>query len=415
MKLQSKIYDEFLKPSAPSTLLNSSGMATFILSSVRWSRNYLLAFLDNHLIHYPTPINLTYAWSFGSSAGICLVIQMLSGIFLAMHYTPHIDLAFSSVEHIMRDVNYGWLIRYIHANGASMFFIVVYCHIFRGLYYGSYMQPRQLLWCTGVLIFILMMGTAFMGYVLPWGQMSFWGATVITSLVTALPVVGQPIVDWLWGGFTINNATLNRFFSLHFFLPFIIAGLTIIHLALLHKDGSNNPLGVDSGIDKISFYPYFFVKDLYAFFVFVFFFVVLVYFFPNALGHSDNYIPADPMQTPAHIVPEWYFLPFYAILRSIPDKIGGVIAMGGSLIVLFIIPFTNTSIVRSTNYRPIFKICYWLLVADFIVLTWVGQKPVKDVYIIIGQLATLYYFLFFIVLVPVVGLIETRLAHYKVK
>ena len=415
MKLQSKIYDGFLKPSAPSTLLNSSGMATFILSSVRWSRNYLLAFLDNHLIHYPTPINLTYAWSFGSSAGICLVIQMLSGIFLAMHYTPHIDLAFSSVEHIMRDVNYGWLIRYIHANGASMFFIVVYCHIFRGLYYGSYMQPRQLLWCTGVLIFILMMGTAFMGYVLPWGQMSFWGATVITSLVTALPVVGQPIVDWLWGGFTINNATLNRFFSLHFFLPFIIAGLTIIHLALLHKDGSNNPLGVDSGIDKISFYPYFFVKDLYAFFVFVFFFVVLVYFFPNALGHSDNYIPADPMQTPAHIVPEWYFLPFYAILRSIPDKIGGVIAMGGSLIVLFIIPFTNTSIVRSTNYRPIFKICYWLLVADFIVLTWVGQKPVKDVYIIIGQLATLYYFLFFIVLVPVVGLIETRLAHYKVK
>ena len=233
---------------------------------------------------------------------------MVSGIFLAMHYTPHIDLAFSSVEHIMRDVNHGWLIRYIHANGASMFFIVVYCHIFRGLYYGSYMHPRQLLWCSGVLIFILMMATAFMGYVLPWGQMSFWGATVITSLFTALPVIGQTIVDWLWGGFTVNNATLNRFFSIHFFLPFVIAGLTIIHLALLHKDGSTNPLGAESGGDKISFYPYFFVIDLYAFFVFVFVFAVFVYFFPNTLGHPDNYIPADPMHTPAHIVPEWYFL-----------------------------------------------------------------------------------------------------------
>jgi quinol-cytochrome oxidoreductase complex cytochrome b subunit len=413
MKLQSKVYDDFLKSSAPSTLVSANSMATFLLSSVRWSRNYLLAFLDNHLIHYPTPINLTYAWSFGSSAGICLVIQMLSGIFLAMHYTPHIDLAFSSVEHIMRDVNYGWLIRYIHANGASMFFIVVYCHIFRGLYYGSYMQPRQLLWCSGVLIFILMMATAFMGYVLPWGQMSFWGATVITSLVTALPIVGQPVVDWLWGGFTVNNATLNRFFSLHFFLPFIIAGITIIHLALLHKDGSNNPIGVDSGVDKISFYPYFFVKDLYAFFVFIFVFAVFVYFYPNSMGHPDNYIPADPMHTPAHIVPEWYFLPFYAILRSITNKIGGVVAMGGALIVLFLIPFTNTSIIRSTNYRPLFKICYWLLVVDFIVLTWVGQKPVKDVYIVIGQLATVYYFLFFVVLVPVIGLIETQLVLYN--
>ena len=415
MKLQSKIYDEFLKPYAPNTLLNATGMATFVLASVRWSRNYLLAFVDNHLIHYPTPINLTYAWSFGSSAGICLVIQMLSGIFLAMHYTPHIDLAFSSVEHIMRDVNYGWLIRYIHANGASMFFIVVYCHIFRGLYYGSYMQPRQLLWCSGVLILILMMATAFMGYVLPWGQMSFWGATVITSLVTAVPVVGQTIVEWLWGNFTVNNATLNRFFSLHFFLPFIIAGVTIIHLALLHKDGSNNPLGVDSGVDKISFYPYFFVKDLYAFFCFIFVFAFFVYFYPNSMGHPDNYIPADPMQTPSHIVPEWYFLPFYAILRSIPNKIGGVVAMGGSLIILFAIPFTNTSLIRSTTYRPIFKICYWLFVTDFIILTWVGQKPVRDVYVLIGQIGTFYYFFFFIILIPVVGLIETKLAHYKEK
>ncbi len=245
---------------------NSNFLASFVIKNMRLSKNYLLALLDSHLIHYPSPLNLTYAWSFGSSAGICLVIQILSGIFLAMHYTPHIDLAFSSVEHIMRDVNNGWLIRYIHANGASMFFIVVYSHIFRGLYFGSYMQPRQLLWCSGVLIFILMMGTAFMGYVLPWGQMSFWGATVITSLVTAVPVVGQSIVDWLWGGFTVNNATLNRFFSLHFFLPFIIAALSLVHLALLHKDGSNNPLGIDSKGDKIPFYPYFVIKYLFAFF-----------------------------------------------------------------------------------------------------------------------------------------------------
>jgi len=234
--------------------------------------------------------------------------QILSGIFLAMHYTPHIDYAFSSVEHIMRDVNYGWLIRYIHANGASMFFIVVYCHIFRGLYYGSYMQPRQLLWCSGVVLFILMMATAFMGYVLPWGQMSFWGATVITSLMGTIPIAGQTIVDWLWGGFTVNNPTLNRFFSFHFVMPFVIAAVTIIHLALLHKDGSNNPLGVDSGVDRISFYPYIAIKDVFAFFCFIFIFAFFVYFYPNAMGHPDNYIPADPMHTPAHIVPEWYFL-----------------------------------------------------------------------------------------------------------
>jgi ubiquinol-cytochrome c reductase cytochrome b subunit len=290
-------------------------MASFVTKTLRWNKNYVLSVFDNHLIHYPSPINLSYAWSFGSSASLCLVIQILSGVFLAMHYTPHIDLAFSSVEHIMRDVNNGWLIRYVHANGASMFFIVVYSHIFRGLYYGSYMQPRQLLWCSGVIIFILMMGTAFMGYVLPWGQMSFWGATVITSLVTAVPVVGQSIVDWLWGGFTVNNATLNRFFSLHFLLPFVIAGLTLLHLALLHKDGSNNPLGVDSGVDKVPFYPYFAVKDLFALVCFILFFSVFVFYFPNLLGHPDNYIPADPMQTPAHIVPEWYFFTFLCYFK----------------------------------------------------------------------------------------------------
>ena len=372
-----------------------------------------MSFFDSHLIHYPAPINLTYAWSFGSTAGICLVIQILTGIFLAMHYTPHIDLAFSSVEHIMRDVNNGWFIRYAHANGASMFFIVVYSHIFRGLYYGSYMHPRQLLWCSGVLIFILMMGTAFMGYVLPWGQMSFWGATVITNLATAIPIVGQPIVDWLWGGFTVNNATLNRFFSLHFLFPFLIAGLSLLHLALLHKDGSNNPLGVDTSVDKVPFYPYFIVKDLFAFFIFTFVFSVFIFYFPNAMGHPDNYIPANPLVTPAHIVPEWYFLPFYAILRSIPDKLGGVAAMGGALLVLFLIPFTNTSEIRSTTFRPLFKIFYWLLVADFLILGWIGQKPVKTTFVIAGQLATLYYFLFFIVLIPVTGIIESFLIKKK--
>jgi len=298
------------------------------LNLPRTNKNYLVAFIDSHIIHYPTPITLTYAWSFGSLAGICLVIQMVSGIFLAMHYTPNIDLAFSSVEYIMRDVNNGWLIRYIHANGASMFFIVVYSHICRGLYYGSYMEPRELLWCSGVIIFLLMMGTAFTGYVLPWGQVSFWGATVITSMVTAIPIAGQPIVQWLWGGYTVGNPTLNRFFSIHFVLPFVIAGLTLVHLALLHKEGSNSPLGSDTGIDDIPFYPYYVSKDVFAFSCFLVFFATFVFYFPNVLNHPDNYIPADPLQTPAHVVPEWYFLPYYAILRSIPHKVGGIIAMG---------------------------------------------------------------------------------------
>jgi len=408
-------FNKFKLPYATSFFKSSSFLALFLTKNERWNKNYLISFLDNHLIHYPTPVNLSYAWSFGSSAGICLVIQILSGVFLAMHYTPHIDLAFSSVEHIMRDVNNGWLIRYIHANGASMFFIVVYLHIFRGLFYGSYIIPRQLLWCSGVVIFILMMATAFMGYILPWGQMSYWGATVITSLVTAIPVAGQPIVDWLWGGFTINNATLNRFFSLHFLLPFIIAGVTIIHLALLHQNGSNNPLGVSSVTDQIPFYPYFFVKDLFAFFCFMIFFITIIYYFPNALGHPDNYVPADPMQTPAHIVPEWYFLPYYAILRSIPDKLGGVLAMGGSLIVLLLIPFINTSIVRSSNFRPFFNVFYWLFIVDFLLLGWVGQKPVKDSFVLVGQIATVYYFLFFLVLIPLIGVIESKLISLKLK
>jgi len=387
----------------------------FPLNLPRANTNYLFAFLDSHVIHYPTPITLTYAWSFGSLAGICLVIQMLSGIFLAMHYTPNIELAFNSVEYIMRDVPNGWVIRYIHANGASMFFIVVYAHICRGLYYGSYMEPRELLWCSGVILLLLMMGTAFTGYVLPWGQMSFWGATVITSMVTAIPVAGQPIVQWLWGGFTVSNPTLNRFFSIHFFLPFLIAGVSLIHLALLHKEGSNSPIGSDTGIDIVNFYPYFLYKDVFAFSCFLLFFAFFVLYFPNVLNHPDNYIPADPLQTPAHVVPEWYFLPFYAILRSIPHKAGGIVAMLAAILVLLAIPFINTSYVRNTTYRPIFKVFFWLFVADYIILTWIGQMPVRTAYIFVGQVATFYYFAFFLLFIPVIGKIETVLATYGSK
>jgi len=380
---------------------------------IRWNKNYLVAILNSHVIDYPTPSNLTYAWSFGSTAGFCLVIQILTGVFLAMHYTPHIDLAFISVEHIMRDVNNGWLIRYMHANGGSMFFIVVYSHIFRGLYYGSYMYPREHLWCSGVIIFILMMATAFMGYVLPWGQMSFWGATVITNLFSAIPFVGPAIVEWLWGGFSVDNATLNRFFSFHFLVPFLIAGMSIVHLALLHEHGSNNPIGVESSVDKIPFYPYFYVKDLLAFFGLITVFAVFVFYFPNLMGHPDNYIPANPMVTPAHIVPEWYFLPFYAILRSIPDKLGGVIAMGGALVILLAIPFINTSEIRSSQFRPIFRVFFWLLVVDFLILGWIGQKPVESPFVEVGQIATVFYFTFFIILIPLLGILESKLVRFK--
>jgi len=348
-------------------------------------------------------------WSFGSTAGICLVIQILTGIFLAMHYTAHISYAFGSVEHIMRDVNNGWLIRYLHANGASMFFIVVYAHIFRGLYFGSYMYPRGRLWASGVIIFLLMMATAFMGYVLPWGQMSFWGATVITNLFSAIPVVGQSIVELLWGGFSVDNATLNRFFSLHYLLPFLIAGLVIVHLSLLHKDGSNNPTGVNTNVDTISFYPYFYVKDLLAFCVLLTLFSFFVFYYPNALGHSDNYIPANPLVTPPHIVPEWYFLPFYAILRSIPDKLGGVLAMVLAILVLIILPYINTSLIRSSKFRPIFSVSYWFLVADFLILGWIGQKPVESPYIEIGLFATVFYFSFLILFIPFLGYIEKNI------
>ena len=380
----------------------------------RWNKHSLLSFIDSHIINYPTPINLNYMWSFGATAGICLGIQILTGIFLAMHYSSHVDYAFGSVEHIMRDVNNGWLIRYLHANGASMFFIVTYCHIFRGLYFGSYMNPRGALWNSGVIIFLLMMGTGFMGYVLPWGQMSFWGATVITNLASAIPVIGGAVVEWLWGGFAVENPTLNRFFSIHYLLPFVIAGLVFVHLSLLHTAGSNNPLGINKNIDTVSFYPYFYVKDLLAFFVLLTFFSFFVFFFPNYLGHADNYIPANPLVTPAHIVPEWYFLPFYAILRSIPDKLGGVVAMVAAILILLLLPVINTSEIRSSKFRPLYGMAYWFLVSDFLILGWIGQQPVESPYLEVGQVATVFYFLFFLVLVPLMGLIEKELMRNKI-
>nr|YP_010394514.1 apocytochrome b [Phytophthora pluvialis]UXG56164.1 apocytochrome b [Phytophthora pluvialis]DAZ88561.1 TPA_asm: apocytochrome b [Phytophthora pluvialis]DAZ88951.1 TPA_asm: apocytochrome b [Phytophthora pluvialis] len=381
---------------------------------MRWNKKTLFAVINNHLIDYPTPINLNYFFGFGSLAGIMLVVQILTGIFLAMHYTPHIDLAFNSVEHIMRDVNNGWLLRYIHANGASFFFIVVYVHLFRGLYYGSYITPREALWCSGIIIFILMMATAFMGYVLPWGQMSFWGATVITNLFSAIPLIGKDVVDWLWGGFAVDNPTLNRFFSLHFTFPFVIVGAVLIHLILLHEVGSNNPLGITLKTENIPFYPYFYTKDLFGLMVLFLIFFIFIFFYPNTLGHPDNYIEANPMKTPLHIVPEWYFLPFYAILRSIPNKIGGVIAMFGSLIILLTIPFTNSSEIRSTAFRPLFKVCYWLLVVSFLLLGWVGQCPVEYPYTEIGIISMIYYFFFFIIIIPFLGKFETYLVRYNI-
>jgi len=384
------------------------------MTQLRWNKDDLLSFVDSHIIDYPTPINLNYMWSFGSTAGLCLVIQIITGIFLAMHYTTHVDMAFNSVEHIMRDVNNGWLIRYLHANGASMFFIVVYCHIFRGLYYGSYIYPRGKLWASGVIIFLLMMATAFMGYVLPWGQMSFWGATVITNLFSAIPFAGPAIVEWLWGGFSVDNATLNRFFSLHYLMPFVIAGLTVVHLSLLHAEGSNNPIGINTNVDTVSFYPYFYVKDLLAFLLLVALFSFFVFFYPNALGHSDNYIEANPLVTPPHIVPEWYFLPFYAILRSIPDKLGGVVAMVSAILTLLLLPLINTSKVRSSKFRPFYNIAYWFLVSDFLILGWIGQKPVESPFIEIGMGATFFYFFFLIVLIPVIGIIEDQLIRINI-
>jgi ubiquinol-cytochrome c reductase cytochrome b subunit len=401
------------KPLTSRKIFSGTSKKSFlVMRRLSLLKQPLLSVVNDHLIDYPTPSNLSYWWGFGSLAGICLIVQILTGIFLAMHYTPHVDLAFVSVEHIMRDVNGGWFLRYMHANGASMFFIVVYLHLFRGLYFGSYASPRELVWIVGVVILLLMILTAFIGYVLPWGQMSFWGATVITSLASAIPVVGMDITYWLWGGFSVDNATLNRFFSLHYLLPFIIAGASIVHIAALHQYGSNNPLGSLAVVDKVSFYPYFFLKDLVGWVIFALFFSFFIYFAPNALGHPDNYIPANPMSTPAHIVPEWYFLPVYAILRSIPNKLAGVAAIGLVFVSLLLLPFINTSSIRSSNFRPLYKKLFWLFVADCLLLGWIGCQPVEDPYVLIGQLASVYFFAYFLIFIPFLGKFEKALLLY---
>ena len=372
----------------------------------------------------PTPKNLNWMWIWGIVLTFVLVLQIVTGIVLVMHYTPHTDLAFASVEHIMRNVNGGWLLRYMHANGASLFFIAVYAHIFRGLYYGSYKAPREVTWIIGMLIYLAMMATAFMGYVLPWGQMSFWGATVITNLFSAIPFVGDSIVVWLWGGFAVDNPTLTRFFSLHYLLPFVIAALVAVHIWAFHTTGNNNPTGVEvrrgsieeAKKDTVPFWPYYVIKDLFALAVILLVFVVLVFFMPNYLGHPDNYMEADPLVTPAHIVPEWYFLPFYAILRAITfdiwfidSKLGGVLAMFGSIVVMALAPWLDTSRVRSGRYRPQFKWWFWLFVLNFFVLMWCGAQAPEGLVPTISLLGTIYWFAYFLVILPVLGLVEKPL------
>ena len=368
----------------------------------------LLRLAHDSFVDYPTPKNLNYWWTFGGILTFCLVTQIITGIILAMHYTPHVDHAFNSVEHIMRNVNHGWLIRYIHANGASMFFLAVYIHIFRGMYYGSYKAPREVLWILGVIIYLLMMAAAFMGYVLPWGQMSLWGATVITNLFGAIPLVGDSIATWLWGGFSVDNPTLNRFFSLHYLIPFLIFGVVILHIWALHVPGNNNPVGISvkSLQDTVPFHPYYTVKDGFALVVFMILFSYFVFFAPNVLGHADNYIPANPLVTPAHIVPEWYLLPFYAILRAVPDKLGGVIAMVGAIFILFVLPWLDTSKIRSARYRPLFKQFFLIFVVNCLVLGYLGAMPAEGVYITLARICTIYYFAHFLIILPLLGLVE---------
>ena len=368
----------------------------------------ILRLAHDSFVDYPTPKNLNYWWTFGGILTFCLVTQIITGIILAMHYTPHVDFAFNSVEHIMRNVNYGWLIRYIHANGASMFFLAVYIHIFRGLYYGSYKAPREVLWILGVIIYLLMMAAAFMGYVLPWGQMSLWGATVITNLFGAIPVVGESVAIWLWGGYSVDNPTLNRFFSLHYLIPFLILGVVILHIWALHVPGNNNPAGISvkSKQDTVPFHPYYTVKDGFALAIFLILFSYFIFFAPNVLGHADNYIQANPLVTPAHIVPEWYLLPFYAILRAVPDKLGGVLLMFGAIFVMFLLPWLDTSKVRSARYRPLFKQFYVLFIVDCLMLGYLGAMPAEGIYIVLARIGTVYYFAHFLVVLPVLGIIE---------
>jgi ubiquinol-cytochrome c reductase cytochrome b subunit len=389
-----------------------SGESTYNPSNgvSKWldSRLPIMRLAHDSFVDYPTPKNLNYWWTFGGILTFCLVTQIVTGIILAMHYTPHVTMAFDSVEHIMRNVNYGWLIRYIHACGASMFFFAVYVHMFRGMYYGSYKAPREVLWILGVLIYILMMAAGFLGYVLPWGQMSVWGATVITNLFGAIPLVGESLVTLMWGGFSVDNPTLNRFFSLHYLVPFLIAGVVVLHIWALHVPGNNNPVGISvkGKQDTVPFHPYYTVKDGFALALFMILFSYFVFFAPNVLGHADNYIPANPLVTPAHIVPEWYLLPFYAILRAVPDKLGGVALMFGAIFVMFLLPWLDTSKVRSARYRPLFRQFFVLFIIDCLILGYLGAKPAEGIYIVLARVATVYYFAHFLVILPILGLVE---------
>nr|YP_009918998.1 cytochrome b [Orthonevra geniculata]QMP96578.1 cytochrome b [Orthonevra geniculata] len=355
----------------------------------------ILKIMNNALIDLPSPINISTWWNFGSLLGLCLIIQILTGLFLAMHYTADINMAFNSVDHICRNVNYGWLLRTLHANGASFFFICVYLHVGRGMYYGSYLFTPT--WLSGTIILFLLMATAFMGYVLPWGQMSFWGATVITNLLSAIPYLGMDLVQWIWGGFAVDNATLTRFFTFHFILPFIVLAMVMIHLLFLHQTGSNNPIGINSNLDKIPFHPYFSYKDITGFIIMLLLLITLTLLNPYLLGDPDNFIPANPLVTPIHIQPEWYFLFAYAILRSIPNKLGGVIALVMSIAILMIMPFYNLSKFRSLSFYPINKILFWIMVTIVFLLTWIGARPVEDPYIIVGQLLTILYFMYYMI------------------
>nr|UXB58288.1 cytochrome b [Gambusia affinis]UXB58301.1 cytochrome b [Gambusia affinis] len=367
----------------------------------------LLKVANDALVDLPAPVNISAWWNFGSLLGLCLITQILTGLFLAMHYTSDISTAFSSVAHICRDVNYGWLIRNMHANGASFFFICIYLHIGRGLYYGSYLFKET--WNTGVILLLLVMMTAFVGYVLPWGQMSFWGATVITNLLSAVPYMGDTLVQWIWGGFSVDNATLTRFFAFHFLFPFIVAAATMVHLIFLHETGSNNPIGLNSDADKISFHPYFSYKDLLGFVFLLTTLVTLSLFSPNLLGDPENFTPANPLVTPPHIKPEWYFLFAYAILRSIPNKLGGVLALLASILVLMVVPLLHTSKQRSLTFRPLTQILFWLLIADVAILTWIGGMPVEHPYIIIGQIASVLYFSLFLFFAPAAAWVENKI------
>lgn len=370
----------------------------------------LLSLVNAYLIDAPQPSNISYLWNFGSLLAVCLGIQIVTGVTLAMHYNPSIFEAFNSIEHIMRDVNNGWLIRYLHSNTASAFFALVYLHIGRGIYYGSYRSPRTSVWVIGTILLIAMIGTAFLGYVLPYGQMSLWGATVITNLISAIPWIGQDIVEFIWGGFSVNNATLNRFFSLHFVLPFVLAALVLMHLIALHgTSGSSNPLGISANYDRIPFAPYYLFKDLITIFIFMLILSLFVFFMPNALGDSENYIMANPMQTPAAIVPEWYLLPFYAILRSIPNKLLGVIAMFSALLIILLLPFTDLGKSKGLQFRPLSRIFFFFFVINFFILLQLGAKHVEDPFIIFGQISTVIYFSYFLIIVPIVSIIENTL------